>query len=261
MAKPDGLLLVPPGEELAFLHPLPVERLWGVGTVTAAQAACRGDQHGGRGRAARRDGADRDRRAGHRPPAPRARPQPRPPAGPDRAAAALDGRAARARTPGEAAGHARRHPGRARRPPRPPHAGGSPSLPHGGAATALRRLLARHSLVHPAEATGQTQTILATARELLALAMPMIERQGITLVGVSLTNLQDDGAVQLALPFERAPPARSTPPSTACATASARTRSRAACWWAETRASRSRCCPTESSSASRRSSSRRSASS
>src|SRR3954453_63156 len=35
VAKPDGLLEVPPGEELAFLHPLPVERLWGVGPVTA----------------------------------------------------------------------------------------------------------------------------------------------------------------------------------------------------------------------------------
>src|SRR5690349_9018736 len=35
VAKPDGLLLVPPGGELAFLHPLPVERLWGVGPVTA----------------------------------------------------------------------------------------------------------------------------------------------------------------------------------------------------------------------------------
>src|SRR5271166_4576128 len=34
-AKPDGLLLVPPGWELAFLHPLPVRRLWGVGAVTA----------------------------------------------------------------------------------------------------------------------------------------------------------------------------------------------------------------------------------
>jgi DNA polymerase IV len=34
-AKPDGLLLVPPDEELAFLHPLPVRRLWGVGVVTA----------------------------------------------------------------------------------------------------------------------------------------------------------------------------------------------------------------------------------
>ncbi len=34
-AKPDGLLLVPPDGELAFLHPLPVRRLWGVGAKTA----------------------------------------------------------------------------------------------------------------------------------------------------------------------------------------------------------------------------------
>ena len=37
VAKPDGLLVVPPDGELAFLHPLPVERLWGVGPVTAAK--------------------------------------------------------------------------------------------------------------------------------------------------------------------------------------------------------------------------------
>jgi len=36
-AKPDGLLLVPPDRELAFLHPLPVRRLWGVGAKTAAR--------------------------------------------------------------------------------------------------------------------------------------------------------------------------------------------------------------------------------
>ena len=35
VAKPDGLLVVPPERELEFLHPLPVERLWGVGRVTA----------------------------------------------------------------------------------------------------------------------------------------------------------------------------------------------------------------------------------
>jgi DNA polymerase IV len=35
VAKPDGLLVIPAGGELAFLHPLPVERLWGVGRVTA----------------------------------------------------------------------------------------------------------------------------------------------------------------------------------------------------------------------------------
>ncbi len=33
-AKPDGLLVIEPGAELAFLHPLPVRRLWGVGPAT-----------------------------------------------------------------------------------------------------------------------------------------------------------------------------------------------------------------------------------
>ncbi|HEY8858297.1 MAG TPA: DNA polymerase IV, partial [Gaiellales bacterium] len=42
VAKPDGLLVVPPDGELAFLHPLPVERLWGVGRVTAAKLHERG---------------------------------------------------------------------------------------------------------------------------------------------------------------------------------------------------------------------------
>src|ERR671924_105108 len=37
VAKPDGLLIVPPDRELAFLHPLPVEALWGVGRVTAGK--------------------------------------------------------------------------------------------------------------------------------------------------------------------------------------------------------------------------------
>src|SRR6266496_3758154 len=35
VAKPDGLLVVPPDGEQDFLHPLPVERLWGVGAITA----------------------------------------------------------------------------------------------------------------------------------------------------------------------------------------------------------------------------------
>jgi DNA polymerase IV len=42
VAKPDGLLVVPPERELAFLHPLPVERLWGVGPATAAKLRRRG---------------------------------------------------------------------------------------------------------------------------------------------------------------------------------------------------------------------------
>ncbi|GAA2972808.1 DNA polymerase-4 [Microbacterium terrae] len=37
VSKPDGLLIVEPEREEAFLLPLPVERLWGVGAVTAAK--------------------------------------------------------------------------------------------------------------------------------------------------------------------------------------------------------------------------------
>ena len=102
VAKPDGLLVVPPDRELAFLHPLPVERLWGVGPVTAAQAARAAASrpcgevarmHGGRARRDRSGRAsgrhlhalahNRDpRRVRTRPPAPldrlaaRARPRP-----------------------------------------------------------------------------------------------------------------------------------------------------------------------------------------
>jgi DNA polymerase-4 len=53
------------------------------------------------------------------------------------------------------------------------------------------------------QATAHTETILATARGLLAASTPMIERQGLTLVGVAVSNLSDDSAVQLALPFDR----------------------------------------------------------
>src|SRR5205823_12736006 len=42
VAKPDGLLVVPAGRELDFLHPLPVERLWGVGPATAQKLHARG---------------------------------------------------------------------------------------------------------------------------------------------------------------------------------------------------------------------------
>src|SRR5258705_6971261 len=42
VATPDGLLVVPPDRELDFLHPLPIERLWGVGPVTAGKLRERG---------------------------------------------------------------------------------------------------------------------------------------------------------------------------------------------------------------------------
>ena len=53
------------------------------------------------------------------------------------------------------------------------------------------------------EATAQTETILEMARTLMKEATPLIHSQGLTLVGVSLTNLCNDGAIQLALPFDR----------------------------------------------------------
>jgi len=65
--------------------------------------------------------------------------------------------------------------------------------------TDFSRATRSHTLI---EATAQTDPILAAARELLEAALPLIERRGITLVGVALSNLADEGAVQLALPFE-----------------------------------------------------------
>ena len=57
-----------------------------------------------------------------------------------------------------------------------------------------------HTLPH---ATQQTEPILATARSLLATVMPTIERQGLTLLGIALTNLEDASDVQLVFAFER----------------------------------------------------------
>ena len=57
-----------------------------------------------------------------------------------------------------------------------------------------------HTLPH---ATAHTQTILDAERLLLATALPLIERQGLTLVGIAVGNLENDSAVQLALPFDR----------------------------------------------------------
>jgi DNA polymerase-4 len=57
-----------------------------------------------------------------------------------------------------------------------------------------------HTLRH---ATAHTETILATVRALVATAAGLIERRGLTLVGVAVGNLSDDAAVQLVLPFDR----------------------------------------------------------
>jgi DNA polymerase-4 len=53
------------------------------------------------------------------------------------------------------------------------------------------------------QSTAHTPTLLATARDLVVGATPLIESQGITLIGLTFTNLEFDGAVQLGLPLDR----------------------------------------------------------
>ena len=48
--------------------------------------------------------------------------------------------------------------------------------------------------------TATTKPILAAAHQLLAAAMPAIERRGLTLVGITITNLESAGRAQLELP-------------------------------------------------------------
>ena len=54
-----------------------------------------------------------------------------------------------------------------------------------------------------AEATWRTDVISRTAAGLLRASLALIEARGLTLIGVALTNLEDQDAVQLALPFDR----------------------------------------------------------
>ena len=129
VAKPDGLLVVPPDGELAFLHPLPVERLWGVGRVTAAKLRGQGDRHGRRGCPGRRGGAGVDARARRGPASARPRAQSRSQAGAGGPPSTVDRRAACARALTANLGRAGRRARRARRPPRPPAAGSPAGVP------------------------------------------------------------------------------------------------------------------------------------
>ena len=204
VAKPDGLLVVPPGAELAFLHPLPVQRLWGVGAVTAGKLRARGittvgevAQLGERaliamlGRAA---GRQLHALALNRDPRPVQARRRRRSIGAQRALgwrrraldevtvvllALVDRVARRLRA-------ARRN-----------------------CRTVVLRLrfedAARCTRSHTmAVPTTQTRTILLVASGLLRASLPTIERRGLTLIGIALANLSDARAPQLVLPFDRA---------------------------------------------------------
>ena len=203
VAKPDGLLVVPSDRELAFLHPLPVERLWGVGPVTASKLHGRAITTVGQvaqlgeaalvcilGRAAGRHLHALAQNRDLRPVQVRRRRRSigsqralgRSPRSPDAVDAIVVGLVDRVTRRMRAAGRVGR--------------------------TVVLRLrfddFSRATRSHTLPlATAHTETILATARGLLTAAMPMIELQGLTLVGVAVANLDDDGATQLRLPFDR----------------------------------------------------------
>jgi DNA polymerase-4 len=203
VAKPDGLLVVQPERELDFLHPLPVERLWGVGAVTAEKLHERGIRTvadvarlpravldtllgpaGGRhlfalarnldprpvqvGRRRRSIGSQHALGRGHR---------------------------TRDDLDAELAGLVDRVTRRLR------------AARRVGRTVILRLRFddftrATRSSTLP-QATADTREILEAIRGLLHAVMPDIERRGITLLGVSIANLAEDDAVQLALPFDR----------------------------------------------------------
>ena len=51
--------------------------------------------------------------------------------------------------------------------------------------------------------TAHTGTILTAMRELVAAARPLIAQRGLTLIGVTVANLDDDVPLQLVLPFDQ----------------------------------------------------------
>jgi len=203
VGKPDGLLVVEPDGELEFLHPLPVQRLWGVGAITGAKLNERGV----------RTVAD---------------------------VAAMSEEALNAIV-GPGAGrhlHALAHnrdprrveTGRRRRSIGSQQALGRRRRSRDEIDVVLRRIVDRvtsrmrkanrvgrtvtlrfrfddftratRSYSLP-DATSSTSVIHAAALGLLDANWGLVEERGITLFGVSIGNLHDEDAVQLALPFER----------------------------------------------------------
>jgi DNA polymerase IV len=203
VAKPDGLLVVPPDEELRFLHPLPVERLWGVGPVTARKLRARGIT------TVRQVAylpesilvSMLGRASGHHLHALAHNLDPRP-VHPRRRRRSIGSQRARGRAPwspesvdADLVTLVDRVTRRMRK------AGRS------GRTVVLRLRFgdytrATRSATLP-YATASTERVLATARTLMTDAFPLLESRGLTLVGIAVANLDDADAVQLALPFDR----------------------------------------------------------
>jgi len=204
VAKPDGLLVVPPERELAFLHPLPVECVWGVGPATARRlqawhvrtvgelaalsestlVAMLGQAMGRRLSALAHNRDFRRVEPGRR----------RGSIGSQRALGR--GRHSAEAIDATLVGIVDRITRRMR------------AARRVGRTVVLRlrfgdfeRANRSHTLPF---ATANTQVILITARALLATATPLIEQRGITLVGCSVATLEDARTRQLLLGPEEA---------------------------------------------------------
>lgn len=203
VAKPDGLLLVDPAAELDFLHPLPVECLWGVGNVTAAKLHRRGirtvaelaafDEETLVAMLGRASGRHLHALARNRDPRPVHARRRRRSIGAQRAL----GRRAKTQEELEVVlitlvDRVARRLRAARRACRTVMV----RLRFGD----FTRITRSYTMAEP---TAHTQTILAAAGGLLQLCRPTIRRRGLTLLGISLTNLSEDTASQLRLPFDR----------------------------------------------------------
>jgi DNA polymerase-4 len=201
VAKPDGLLVVRPDEEMEFLHPLPVERLWGVGRMTAGKLHERGITRVGEvarlgeeilvAMLGRASGRHLHALAHNRDPRPVQVGRRRRSIGAQRALGWYP--TSRAAVDAAVVALVDRVTRRMR------------AAHRVGRTVVLRlrfddftRVTRSHTM---SEATAHTSTILAVVRDLLDVAAPMIEQNGITLVGIAVSNLDDDDAVQLALPF------------------------------------------------------------
>jgi DNA polymerase-4 len=203
-AKPDGLLLVPPDRELAFLHPLPVRRLWGVGAKTAEKlhsygietvadvaelsestlASLVGGAMGGRLFALSRNIDRRRVVTGVR----------RRSVGAQRALGRRGNTMSAEEIDAVVVNLIDRITRRMRKAGRT------------GRTVVLRLRFddfgrATRSQTMPC-ATSSTEVILHTARSLVAGAAPLIADRGLTLVGFAVSNIDREGTQQLELPFE-----------------------------------------------------------
>lgn len=203
VAKPDGLLVVPPESEVAFLHPLPVERLWGVGPVTSAKLHRLGvhtvgdlarfqeqelvhtlGPHAGSHLHGLAHGLDPRRvRTGRRRASVGAQHalgwSPRAQGEVDKTLLELTERVCtRLRGDGRA-----------------------------GRTVVLRLRFEDFGVISRsrtlARPTAETATVLQSVRELFAAELDLIRRRGLTLVGIAIENL-DAGTEQLELPLDRA---------------------------------------------------------